>query len=165
LEVRIALCLRADAKTNPGGDFVIVKKTAKALEQLGLSVEICCGSKPTQADLIHIFNLTRLSNSLAVAKFAVAHGIPYVLTPIWHSLSDMKMFYGKQYGLERYFPIEKYIAAKELIYERFTLTKSTFSSAFFWKSSQQYVVNNAKTVLPNSPEEGVILRKDLDIKK
>lgn len=158
--MKAALCIRADARENPGGDWVQLQKTAAALEEFGVSCEIHVGTLPRRADVVHAFNLTRLSNTLKVAAWAKAHATPLAISPIWHSLDDMSLFYGHRYRFpEGWFPIASYLASKELLYERGRWDRHVLRAALFWRAQIRRVVAQAAIVLPNSPDELQALRR------
>lgn len=161
--MKVSLCIRSDAETNSGGDWIQLQKTAHALRKLGVDVEVCVGRPPTAPDIVHAFNLTRLTNSMLIARWCRQHGVPLVISPIWHPLHDMARFYGERYSFPyRPFPICSYLALKEAFYER-NLKAVTLLSTLFWKATLRYVLTTASLLLPNSPQEYQQLELDLGI--
>lgn len=146
--------MRRDFITNPGGDCIQAEATARWLKiKYGVDVAFVTAERSIEEafDLYHIFNLTRISNSFEVAEACVRSKMPYVLSPIWHSVDMMRKFYEPSLpfgiGLERYFGL------RELFYERFRLNKSVISASVSWKNAVDYVVMNSALVLPNSDDE------------
>lgn len=158
--MRAALCIRADARTNPGGDWVQLEKTAAALERQGVTCDIHVGGVPGKADVVHAFNLTRLSNTLQVADWARTQGVPLLISPIWHSLDDMSRFYGALFHVPVAFPIAPYLAVKELVYERKRWTPYVLRALTRWRANVRATVAQAAMILPNSPEELATLQRD-----
>ena len=84
--INVALCIRADAESNPGGDWLQLQKTANTLQALRVNIQICVGRVPDKpVDLVHAFNLTRLSNTHMVAQWCQQKNVPLAISPIWHS--------------------------------------------------------------------------------
>lgn len=161
--MRVALTIRSDAESNPGGDYVQVLNTAEALRACGVDAQVAVGRPPTEVDLIHAFNQTRIHSTYVAAKIATAHGIPFVVSPIWHSLAHMQEFYGARYGLGSRFPIRKYLALKELYYEKGSPDTHLIKSVLQWTRAQRYVIRSADAVTPISAEEGSVLMEELGV--
>jgi glycosyltransferase involved in cell wall biosynthesis len=164
--MKIALGIRRDAKRLIGGDYLQVKSTAVELRQLGHEVDICFGKlRRYDYDIVHLFNLTRCSDTLSMAQEAIRHGIPYVVTPIWHSLLHMERFYRTSYRLPVRFPIQKYLALKELMYDYPAISSRTIESLLRWRRTIRWIISNSVSVLVNSPEEMETLRLEMKIEK
>lgn len=162
--MKICLCTRSDWKTRPGGDLVQARKTADELTKLGVDVHFAGvpDEIPKDCDFLHLFNLTRISDTLAFSDFAVSNRMPYALSPIWHSLEAMSKFYSMLYKWLPLFSVVLYLALKEPLYYRDNI-KVLFRSVFNWKNSVRSVVNRAEILLPNSPAELECLYKDLGL--
>lgn len=163
--MKVGYCIRSDAFTRPGGDTVQAQKTAAALKQFGVKIEWMSNGNGPRCDLYHLFNLTRVTDTYRWAQRAKQIGIPYVLSPIWHSLRDMRLFYGDYFGGGMAFPIKAYLAFKELYYERKQIDRYALTSSLRWISVQKSIVSDAKIVVPNCPEEYDTLLTDLAIRK
>lgn len=86
--MRLLLQSRGDLFTHPGGDTVQVQATASALSARGHRVTVDCSLAPSLegVDVVHLFNLTRYAETLCQSRAARKRGVPYVLSPIHHSL-------------------------------------------------------------------------------
>lgn len=110
---------RGDLFTTPGGDSIQIKKLQSGMQSRGVSTSIISRKDlDNNVDAMHIFNLTRLSDAYAAAMFCQSNQIPYIVTPIWHSLDDMANFYFPRTPKPlRRLAISSYLMAKELYYE------------------------------------------------
>ena len=164
--INVALCIRADAESNPGGDWLQLQKTANTLQALGVNTQICVGRVPEQpVDLVHAFNLTRLSNTHMVAQWCQQNDVPLAISPIWHSLADMGLFYAEHFRRwpGQCFPMPAYLALKELLYERGHWNRYVWTAALRWRMTQKKTVQQAAVLLPNSPKEGQTLEQELAV--
>lgn len=86
--MRVLLCNRPDALTAPGGDTVQMHETASALERLGAHVSVSLEPEPdpTEADVVHVFNLQRPGTALDQVRTAKAAGKPVALSTIYWDL-------------------------------------------------------------------------------
>lgn len=77
-----------------GGDKVQIEQTANELRKLGVDVDIKCDLnvdvKPY--DIVHVFQLDWTAEPYFYAKLAKKYNKPLVLSPIHHSLSEVKKF-------------------------------------------------------------------------
>jgi glycosyltransferase involved in cell wall biosynthesis len=85
-----------------------------------------------------------------------------VLTPIWHSVLEMKRFYRKLYRLP-WLPIWTYLATKELHYAWRSRLPLLWSAGFQFRKLQRKVVSGCNAVLPNSTAELRILCNELGV--
>jgi len=79
---------------NGGGDKIQVENTAAELRKLGVEIDIKSGLNTDMAgyDLIHIFQLDWSPESYFYTKQAKELGKPIVLSPIHHSVAELKKF-------------------------------------------------------------------------
>ncbi len=86
--MRILLCIREDYLINMAGDSVQIIKTANYLKKKGFWVDINNGGirNYESYDLIHLFNLTRISETYEYFKTAQQYKKPIVITPIYWTL-------------------------------------------------------------------------------
>jgi glycosyltransferase involved in cell wall biosynthesis len=77
-----------------GGDFVQVQNTAMELRKLGVEVDIRTDLNTDMSayDLVHIFQLDWISENYFYAKKAKEFSKPIVLSPIHHSVTEVKKF-------------------------------------------------------------------------
>jgi glycosyltransferase involved in cell wall biosynthesis len=148
----------------PGGDYVQLLRTRDTLEQLGYECMIAPGLDPMPAgvDVVHLFNMTRIHETYVQYREAKRRGIPVVLTPIWHSMREMRKFYGQLYKLP-FFPIWKYMALKELFYARRSGQPVLPAATMRYRELQREVIKGVDMVAANSEAELAILREELDV--
>jgi len=162
--MRILLRIRGDVIKYPGGDHVQLLQTREILEQLGFECAVSPGLAPMPAriDAVHLFNTTRIHETCLQFREAKRRGLPVVLTPIWHSMREMRRFYSGLYKLPL-FPIWKYMAAKELLYARRSRQPILSSATLRYRALQREVVAGADVVAPNSNAELRIMREELGV--
>ncbi len=118
-------------------------------------------------DIVHIFNLTRLHDTYLHARNAWKQGVPYVLTPIWHSFRDLSAFYRSSGGLAgavvRTRGIAGYLALKEVMYALASGGPPPPRVVLSWMSMARWVARNAAAVLPNSSAEQRAMEQDLSV--
>lgn len=92
--MKILLCIRSDYLTNFAGDSKQLLETAKYLRREGLSITINCGQISDYADydIVHLFNLTRITETYRFFKTAERFGKPVVITPIYWDLQKYYQF-------------------------------------------------------------------------
>lgn len=85
---------KVDLLTSGGGDRIQIENTARELRKLGVEVDIIPGFKVdyTQYDVVHLFQLDWTPETYLYARSAKAAGKPVVLSPIHHSLTELKKF-------------------------------------------------------------------------
>lgn len=84
---RVVLSARRDLFAVPGGDSIQVTETAAALRTLGIDVDIQLERlRLRRGDIVHLFNITRIHDTLARSREARAACVPTVVTPIHHAL-------------------------------------------------------------------------------
>lgn len=83
------MCIRENYLRNIAGDSVTVTKTAAYLRGRGVSADINHGNRVNYSDydVIHLFNLTRISETYEYFKRAVQSKKPVVITPVYWDLS------------------------------------------------------------------------------
>lgn len=114
--MKILLCARGDYQKNPAGDSVQMIKTARYLQKKGFVVTINDGGIKNYSgyDFIHLFNLTRITETYQYFKLAQQYHKHIVITPIYWSL---KKYYEYTESLEQvrlWFAYEKF--RREILY-------------------------------------------------
>ena len=162
--MKVLLRIRGDVMQYPGGDFVQLLRMREMLGQLGFECVISPGLDPMPAgiDIVHLFNTTRIHETCLQFREAKRRGIPVVLTPIWHSMLEMRRFYGRLYNIPL-FPIWKYMAAKEFIYARRAGLPVFADATFRYRELQREVVAGADIVAANSRAELETMRRELGV--
>lgn len=133
--MKILLCARKNAFTHKAGDSVQILATAKFLKSRGLSVDINDGHVGNFSgyDLIHLFNLTRISETYEYFKRAEQFQKKIVLTPVY-------------WNLEKYYAHSKSEAALRL-----------------WRAyrkARQEIVGGCSRLYPASRAEGELLQEE-----
>lgn len=87
--LNILFCIRKDYLTNMAGDTVQLLKTAEYLRGKGFFIVINNGTifDYSGYDVVHLFNLTRITETYEYFKIAQKYNKPIVLTPIYWDLS------------------------------------------------------------------------------
>lgn len=77
-----------------GGDRIQVEQTAFELRKLGVEVDIKADLNydPTDYDIIHVFQLDWVAETYFYVKKAKEAGKPVILSPIHHSVKEVKLF-------------------------------------------------------------------------
>ncbi len=90
--VKVLFCIRPDYRTRFGGDSVQMLTAYQYLTERGVDVCIIDRSIKnfSEFDMIHLFNLTRITETYQYFKLAQKSGRPVVLTPIYW---DLKKYY------------------------------------------------------------------------
>jgi glycosyltransferase involved in cell wall biosynthesis len=88
--LRVMFVLRPDASARPGGDVVQALSTARALEALGVTVEIAETTTPDPRgfDIAHIFGVFEPDVSEPQMDACRKAGARIALSPIWWDLSE-----------------------------------------------------------------------------
>jgi len=83
--LRVLFSSRTTLFSGPGGDTIILLKTAESLRLLGCDVTISLDLNHSLDgyDIVHLFNLTRPQEMYHQARRATRRGIPVVLSPIY----------------------------------------------------------------------------------
>jgi glycosyltransferase involved in cell wall biosynthesis len=83
--LRVLFSSRTSLYSTPGGDTIIIHKTAESLRLLGCDVTISMDlDHPLDGyDVVHLFNLTRPQETYYQARRATKLGIPVILSPIY----------------------------------------------------------------------------------
>jgi len=69
--MKVLFCIRSNYTKNTAGDSVQLQTTAKYLSNFGVDVVINTGVKDySEYDIIHLFNLTRISETYEYYKIA-----------------------------------------------------------------------------------------------
>jgi glycosyltransferase involved in cell wall biosynthesis len=157
--------IRSDVERFPGGDYVQLLKTKAALDQLGVESTVAPGLRDVGGpfDVVHLFNTTRIHETAVQCEQAIRHGLPVVISPIWHSLADMKRCYRRLYRLPL-FPITAYLAAKEAWYARRSGLPVYPRASLNFRGTQRRVLSAARAVLPNSKMEAQTLERETGLK-
>lgn len=112
--IKILFCIRSDGLAHPAGDTTLVLRTAEYLRGLGVEVTLNRGERKDYAgyDLIHLFNLTRISETYAYFRLALYQKKTIVLTPIYWDLAPFYRRSGNEEALrlwEAYGPFRQEI--------------------------------------------------------
>lgn len=94
MPVRTLLCIRSDYLSNPAGDTTLVMQTSKYLRERGVETTVNYGQIQDFSvyDMVHLFNLTRISETYEYFCRAKRQEKPVVITPIYWDLSKFYRF-------------------------------------------------------------------------
>ncbi|MFB3882106.1 MAG: polysaccharide pyruvyl transferase family protein [Armatimonadota bacterium] len=88
--IQAVMRIRPDYRERPGGDTVQMEQTKRALEKLGVRVEISSAEYPdlSQCDVVHAFNLGRPEDPHRHCLEAVAAGKPVALSTVYWDFAE-----------------------------------------------------------------------------
>ncbi len=172
--MKILMQSRYDILTKRGGDTIQMEQTKKALEVLGVIVDVDCSPKANlkDYDLIHLFNLDWIQETYRQAKNARRQNKPFVLSPIHHRLRDIRIWEDTDlYDFKRLvYPLFKSYSSREFLKG---LYKAVLHPREFRDllgqlglgitASQRWVVENAASLLPNAHAEAEAIKEDLGL--
>ena len=155
--MKVAFISRSTLHTNPGGDTIQILQTAKQLQQLGLSVDVCLSNETIaydKYDLLHFFNIIRPGDMLRHIKLS---GKPYVVSTIFvdYYEYEQKSFRGFRKMIARIFSPDAIEYLKVLARVVVNGEKLASPSYFFYgqRRSVKKVIAGASMLLPNSENE------------
>lgn len=143
--------------SGPGGDTVQMKQTAKHLEAMGVSVDICLSSSSVEYnkyDLLHFFNITRVA---AILPHLKKSNTPYVISPIFVDYSEYDLLHRKDIigKITRVFGRDRSEYFKTLA--RWIKNGESVNSLPYLfqgqRKSIENTLNRASVILPNSKSE------------
>jgi glycosyltransferase involved in cell wall biosynthesis len=163
--MKVLFRIRSDVDRFPGGDYVQLRKTRSALDQLGVETAVApgLGEIGESFDVVHLFNTTRIHETAVQCAQAVRQGVPVVISPIWHSFAEMKRCYRRLYHLP-VFPIGAYLGAKEAWYARRSRLPLYPPATLDFRGTQRRVLRAARAVLPNSRIEAQTLEREAGLR-
>ena len=159
--MKIVMGIRSDYSAVPGGDVVQMEKTRVELGKLGCDVIVRAGEigDLVDADLVHVFNTTRIDDTYRMVTQAQRAERPVVVSTIWHSMAEMARAYGNIYGI-RPVPVWSYPAGKEIYYAYRAGRKWNLNTALAYRSRVKYVIEKSDGLLPNSSAELAALTRE-----
>lgn len=88
--IKILMQNRSSAFTHPGGDTVLMERTAEGLRELGYQVTIDTEGKadPSQFSLVHLFNFATPDITKLYAEKAAKAGTPFVVTTLCEDVAS-----------------------------------------------------------------------------
>jgi len=172
--MKILMQSRYDILTKRGGDTVQMEQTKKALENLGVTVDVSCSPNVDlkDHDLVHLFNLDWIQETYRQAKNSKRQNIPFVLSPIHHRLRDIRIWEDTDlYDFKRLiYPLFKSYDSREFLkglYKAFLHPRELHDLlgqlGLGVATSQKWVVQNSAHLLPNAYAEAEAIKEDLGI--
>jgi len=155
---------RSTLFSQPGGDTLQVKHTAKSLSEIGVNVDIKLSGEPINPrgyDIIHFFNLIRPAD----LQLNIPAYIPLVVSTIYHDYSEYDSRYRSKFsGL-----LFRLTGKNGLEYLKVILRWLNGSDKFpglkylliGHKRSMRYLLKRANFALTTSHQEADLIRKDL----
>lgn len=166
--MRILLQSRRDLRSLWGGDSVQVEKTAEALRARGHDARVSLELSPDLAgvDVVHLFNLNRVHETLLQARAARRRGVPIVLSPVWHDLSEYEAR-GRHGLLAAFYRRVRSPDVRELFTSAVSFARSPadlYALAALartgFREAQREALAAARALAPNSRMELAQLRRD-----
>lgn len=162
--MKVIFCNRYDAVDRPGGDTVQMFKTKEYLEKL-YSLQIDVLLRPDQhimrqADIVHIFNLQSIDETLAFARMARSLDKPIAISTIYWDLSHM--FYILSMAKLGLFSPQPYWIYGKRFFDKMAILITYFGNyanyySFARRSKYREAISHASILLPNSVEEAEYL--------
>lgn len=168
--MKILFQSRVDLFDKPGGDTVQINETKKALEKLGIIVDInnSLNVNASKYDIVHIFNLDWVCEAYWYIKNAKKYKKPVVLSPIHHSLKEFKRYENEyRWGLAKFgnflIPIQSLRdsfrnLAKAIIDKR-KLKPAIFQILFGIRRQQRKAIEKSDYILVQTNREASDLNK------
>lgn len=171
--MRALWLVRKNLTRHPGGDTTQILKTADALRQRGLTIELAAGRCPNLRgyDVVHLFHLDRLWENDGHCRRIRAEGRPAVLSPIYWpgDAYDRGSRAGLQGILARTFGSNAYRNLR--LIQRSMLHCLTEPNPRNWprplwsfRRSVQFVLNTVSVLLPNSRAEHETIERLFDVR-
>ncbi len=167
--MRILWLVRHNLVEHPGGDTTQIIQTRRAVERLGITVEMTSETPRTwsEFDVVHLFHLDRLWEHLAVCRVLGTTAVPAVLSTIYWPADEFDRAgrCGLQGALSSGLGSERYQSMRQL--QRFGLSAIGRRSGRGWDrrlfsfvGAARHLLENVAVVLPNSvAEQRAIERK------
>lgn len=131
--MKVLMWGRFDLNNSPGGDKFQIEHTANELRKLGVEVDISTelSTDPTPYDIVHVFQLDWMPETNFYARKAKKYNKPLILSPIHHSVSEVKRFDDEfAFGFRR---ITKFLCKKQHSRDTFkNIFRSIFNSKKRW---------------------------------
>lgn len=153
--MKVLFVTREDAERYPGGDVIQLIKTADALRNLGVDVQLGTGTieQILWADIVHFFGVQQPENFFQSFRLAREQiGKKVVVSPIWWDLSHAKL--ASQLGKRGLSMGPAWRAARHGFHYLQGLKERKRHDA------AKYMLQNADLLLPNSVEEQRHVERD-----
>ncbi len=164
--MRVLWIVRNNLERHPGGDTTQVLQTRKAVERLGVEIEMTCESPRdlSRFDVAHLFHLDRLWEHLSLCRALQSARLPAVLSTIYWPSDEFD--HGGRLGLQgflaRNLGSDRYQSFRQL--QRFGLSAMGRRSLRGWNprmfsfpSAVRYLLQNTAVILPNSDAERIVI--------
>jgi len=165
--MRVLAVVRPDAKTRPGGDLIHAERTAAALRDLGLEVDVVDTLEPEARgyDVAHVFGI--FEPETARRQFDAIHrlGTPLALSPIW---LDLRGLFSIGPQVERALSardvpaVERRFARLRRVERRFPWRDAGARAADRRLQAQRELAREADVLLPASETEAYLYAERLD---
>lgn len=162
--LRALFLSRATLTSSPGGDTIQLQKTAAELRKLGVAVDIRLAGEPVdpdQYDLVHVFNVIRPADVLAVVRRTTK---PVFLSSIYVDYSEYERKNSRSRLIALLPPdLREYLK----VLARWAVNgEAVVDKRYFWKGQRgsiRELCDRAAMVLPNSASEYRRLAHDYGI--
>lgn len=170
--MKILMQNRYDALINKGGDSYQMIYTKKYLEQNGVQVNISTELTPNleNYDIIHLFNITRVHETYVQFKNAKKKNKKVVLSPIYHSINDIRNYERKNLTGLHGFIVKLFKDTNKIqLIKTLYYTYKYPSTWYSWitqvrkgyTGQQKELLKNADYILPNSELEMKSIKEEL----
>src|SRR3569833_164706 len=140
-DIKVAFIARSTLYSDPGGDTVQVKETARNLQDIGIQAEIKLANEHIDYDrynLLHFFNITRPADILFHSKKAQK---PFVVSTILDNYSEYDKYHRKGIGT-----LFSFLSADHIEYlktvARWLKGKDRLSSLeYLWRGQRNCIMN------------------------
>lgn len=155
--MRIVFGIRPDYMTNRGGDTFQMLKTKLYLEQYDDTLVDVISSPDeldSRCDILHIFNMQNCDFAYSMIQSAKMKGIKVVLSPIVWRFGNAG-YVNKVMRLTHSMSAVRTFQFANRFFESLSINRN--------RNAKKYILQNCDIVLPNSNEEGDILREQYGV--
>lgn len=168
--MRVVFCIRSNWKSSYGGDITQMLSTKAELERHHVVEVLICDHpedlKAMKPDIVHIFNMQTLYESMKYLDVAEELGVPKFLSPIYWDLEHAYyVSLANRIGINpgnSFFKVGFYVA-KYLL----KISSLVFRKPLIWNknyiSDEKIFLSRFDCLLPNSTEEYDIIRRKYNV--
>ena len=167
---KILFNVRENYLYEPGGDTIQILRTAAELKKLGVDIDLSNSLHPEldNIDLVHLFNLTRVKETLIQCENAKKHNTPIALSTIYWNTDEFtrrgihRPLYRLAHRIIRNDAIKlKFKKTASRIYKKNLKSPENLNTNMGFKAQQKYILDCSDILLPNSEMEMDQIKKDL----
>lgn len=172
--LRILFNVRENYLSDPGGDTIQILRTAGELENLGIKIDISTSLLPElqSYDIVHLFNLTRVKETLTQCENAKKHNKPIALSTIYWNTDEFtkKGIYNPLKRLVHRIIRNDEIKLKlkktaNYLFKSNLQSPENLNANMGFIAQQKYILDCSDILLPNSEMEADQIKKDFHAEK